>query len=89
MLIVSETEGKNVWLLCLIILAGIVVGGFIGEYLGQSPNMEWLRYGQTFGLSEPLLLDFNIITINFGFTMKFSISGIMGMALAIFIYIKL
>ena len=38
---------KNNWACFLLILAGIVIGGFIGSLL----PVQWLNYGQTFGLS--------------------------------------
>lgn len=85
----SRSNNKSAWVLCLLILAGIVVGGFIGEYLGKFPYMEWLRYGKTFGLAQPLLLDLDLICIQFGLTIKFSIAGIIGMIISIFIYKKL
>ena len=75
------TAGKNYWALLLMILAGVVLGGFIGQLSAGVPALRWLNYGQTFGLSNPLVLDLGI-----GLTIKITIAGIIGIVLAILIY---
>lgn len=85
----SRNDGKSIWVLILMMLAGIVIGGFIGSYLGQLQYMQWLQYGDTFGMSQPLILELGIINVQFGFTIKFSISGLIGMIIAIIAYKKL
>ena len=77
---------KNAWLFLLFILVGVVAGGFIGEYLGGIPGLGWLKYGQTFGLSSPLALDLGIIFLQFALSIKFSVSGIIGIIIAILLY---
>lgn len=44
---------KNKWSLLLLVLAGIVLGGFIGQLLGGMSAFHWLNFGQTFGLTNP------------------------------------
>ena len=73
---------KNNWSCFLLILAGIVIGGFIGSLF---PN-SWLNYGQSFGLSSPLVLDLGILCITFGLSIKITVAGILGVALGIIIY---
>ncbi len=85
----SRSDNKNIWILFLMMLAGIVIGGFIGNYLGQLEYMQWLQYGDTFGMAQPLILELGIINVQFGFTIKFSIAGIIGMIVAIIAYRKL
>lgn len=85
----AKANNKNAWVLVLVILSGLVVGGFVGKYIGQLPYMGWITYGKTFGLVNPILLDLDIISVEFGFTMDFSIAGIIGMIVAIIIYRKL
>ena len=46
--------GKNVWVLFLFLLAGIVIGGLLGYYIGRYPYFEWLNFGMPFGLSSPV-----------------------------------
>lgn len=73
---------KNNWACFLLILAGIVIGGFIGTLFPST----WLNYGQTFGLAEPVKLDLGIILITFGLQIKITISSIIGIILGIIIY---
>ena len=78
--------GKNYWALVLLILVGVVLGGFIGELASNVSFLHWLSYGQTFGLSSPLVLDLGILVITFGLTIKITIAGILGIFIAILIY---
>ncbi|MCQ5203093.1 DUF4321 domain-containing protein [Mordavella massiliensis] len=78
--------GKNSWALFLLILAGIVLGGFIGMLAGDTGGLSWLNYGQTFGLGEPVVLNLGIVVITFGLTIKITVASIIGMVLAIIIY---
>ena len=73
---------KNYWTCFLLLLAGIVIGGLIGNVFSET----WLNYGQTFGLSSPLILDLGILSITFALTIKITIASIIGMALGIFVY---
>ena len=73
---------KNGWTCFLLILAGIVIGGFIGSLFPST----WLNYGQSFGLSSPLILDLGILSITFGLTINITIASIIGIAVAIVIY---
>ena len=73
---------KNNWACFLLILAGIVIGGFIGSLFPST----WLNYGQSFGLSAPLVLDLGILSITFGLSIRITISSILGIAAAIVIY---
>jgi hypothetical protein len=48
--------------------------------------LSWLNYGQTFGLTQPLVLDLGILVLTFALTIKITIAGIVGIILAIIIY---
>ncbi|MCI9074260.1 MAG: DUF4321 domain-containing protein [Dorea sp.] len=80
------TKGKNSWALFLLILAGLVLGGFIGTLTDGISVLNWLNYGQTFGLEEPIVLNLGIVAITFALTIKITISSIIGIVLAIIIY---
>lgn len=82
------TRDKNVWILIVFILSGLVIGGLLGELASKVEFLWWLSYGQEFGLSSPIVLDLNIIKLTFGLTLKINIASIIGMAIAIFIYRK-
>lgn len=78
--------GKNNWALFLLILAGIVLGGFIGMMAEGVPALSWLGYGQSFGLEGPLTLNLGILIISFGLSIKITIASIIGVVLAIIVY---
>ena len=83
------TREKNIWILVLFILCGIVVGGLLGELAGQVDFLWWLSYGEQFGISEPITLDLQVVSLTFGLMLKINIASIIGMILAIFIYRKI
>ncbi len=82
------TRDKNIWILIVFILAGLVIGGLLGELASKVDFLWWLSYGQSFGLTEPVALDLNIIKLTFGLQLRINIASIIGMAIAIFIYRK-
>lgn len=82
----NTTAGKNVWALFLMLLAGIMLGGFIGELTSKIPFLSWLNYGQNFGFQNPIVLDLGILVITFGLTIKITIASIIGVLIAIVIY---
>lgn len=77
---------KNGWTLLLLILAGIVFGGFIGTLAADVPGLDWLNYGQSFGLEEPVVLSLGLLVLTFGLTIRITVAGITGIILAVFIY---
>lgn len=77
---------KNVWVLLILLLAGVVLGGFIGSLTENLPMLSWLNFGDSFGLNTPLVLDLGILVITFGLSIRMTIAGIIGMALSILIY---
>ena len=83
------TKEKNIWILMVFLLSGLVIGGLLGELASKVEWLWWLSYGQSFGLAIPIELDLNVITITFGLMFKINIASIIGMALAIFIYRKI
>lgn len=82
----SRTLGKNNWALFLLLLSGIVLGGFIGNLAAGIPMLSWLNYGQSFGFSNPIVLDLGILVITFGLSIKITIASILGVLIAIIIY---
>ncbi len=82
------TKDKNIWILLIFILSGLVVGGLLGELAKSVDWLWWLGYGQSFGLEDPLVLDLSVIKVTFALMFKINIASIIGMALAIAIYRK-
>lgn len=83
------TREKNIWILLLFILSGIVVGGLLGELASHVDFLSWLAYGEEFGLATPIELDLNVVRLTFGLMFKINIASIIGIVLAIFIYKKI
>jgi len=77
---------KNSWVLLIFVLVGLVIGGFIGMLTQNVAGLNWLNYGQTFGLDDPLVLNLGILIITFGLNIKITICSIIGMIIAIIIY---
>ncbi|MCD8097172.1 MAG: DUF4321 domain-containing protein [Lachnospiraceae bacterium] len=77
---------KNGWTLLLLVLAGVVLGGFIGNMAVNVPGLSWLNYGQAFGLEEPIVLTLGLIVLTFGLTIQITLASIIGIVLAILIY---
>ena len=65
-------SSQNIWILVLLMLAGVVLGGFIAKLVGGVSALSWLAYGNSFGLSSPLMLDLGVLTLQFGLTIRFS-----------------
>lgn len=85
----AGVANKNHWTLLIILLSGIVLGGFIGYLCRNVGFLSWLNYGQTFGLSSPVVLDLGIIVLTFGLTISINIASIIGIIIGIIIYKKL
>lgn len=80
---------KNSWALFLLILAGIVIGGFIGSLTQGVSGLSWLDYGQSFGLDSPIVLNLGIIVLTFALSIRITIASIIGIILAVIIYRKM
>ena len=82
-------RSKNGWVLLIMLLSGIVLGGFIGMLTANVSGLSWLNYGQSFGLENPIVLDLGLLILTFGLTIHISIASILGVVIAIIIYRKL
>ena len=82
------TRDKNIWILLVFLLAGLVLGGLLGELASRVDFLWWLSYGESFGLAAPVELDLNVISIRFGLRFRMNVASIIGMAMAIFVYRK-
>ena len=77
---------KSTWMAILFIFAGLVIGGLLGEVAAKVDWLNWLSYGQTFGIDNPFVLNMNVLTLTFAFALHINIASIIGMAIAIFLY---
>lgn len=89
----ARTAGKSKWVLILIILAGIVVGSFIGYITREVKYLTWLDYAMNFSIGDAdhnniLFINLGVLVIQFGLSLKISISSILGVIGALLIYRK-
>lgn len=70
------------WVFIVLVLIGFVIGGFIGTYFSGS----FLNYGQTFGLSNPIVLDLGFIILTFGLQIQITIASVIGVVIALIVY---
>ena len=82
----KRAGGKNSWALFLLMLAGIVLGGFIGTLTAAMPGFAWLNYGQSFGFDNPIVLNLGILVITFALNIKITIASIIGLVISAIIY---
>ena len=72
----------------LILLIGAVLGNLIARLSSGISYLNWLAYGDTFGVS-PFTVDLGVAELTFGMTFDLSIAAIIGLILAIIICRKL
>lgn len=82
----KKAGGKNAWALFLLLLAGIVLGGFIGTLTANVPVLSWLNYGQSFGFDSPIVLNLGILVITFALNIKITIASLIGVVVSVIIY---
>ena len=79
-------RNKNFWILLILLLSGIVLGGFLGSLAEGISWLSWLNFGQSFGLDSPLILNLGVLIITFGLTIKITMASIIGVAVALLIF---
>jgi len=79
---VRRRRGNWLWLL-VIILAGAIAGGAVGQVL--RPSVPLLGESVVLGLEPPLNLDLFSATLTFGFTLRFNLMSAVGVFLALLV----
>ena len=82
------TKEKNTLVLIMFLLCGLVIGGLIGKLASSVSWLGWLSYGQSFGLSEPIVLDLGIVKLTLGLMFDMNVASIIGLIASVFIYRK-
>jgi len=80
---------RSTWIGLLFVCAGLVIGGLLGEVASQVEWLNWLAYGQTFGIENPFVLNLNVMSLTFAFALHINIASIIGLTIAIFLYRKM
>jgi len=78
---------RNPWVLLLLLLTGAVIGGFLGQYLNQF--FPFLQHNYPVGIREPLFLDLGFLSLIFGFVVNINVAGVLGLIIAILIFLKI
>lgn len=81
-------KGKKGWICVLFILAGLVIGGLLGQLAQNVDFLWWFSYGQEFGMESPLILDLSVFKLTIGLTININIASIIGVLLSLLIYRK-
>lgn len=79
---------KNIWILLIFLLSGIVIGGLLANFASQISWLSWLAYGEEFGTNGPIGLDLSILRLSFELRMRINVASIVGMIIAAIIYRK-
>ncbi|MDF2486252.1 MAG: putative rane protein [Herbinix sp.] len=90
----ARALSKNNWALFLLILAGIVVGSFLGHLAKDVSFLNWLNYGMDFAIGDAnnsniVTLNLGVLVLHFGFRIKVTIGSVIGVVAAVFIYKKI
>lgn len=86
MSVLRRESGKNGWIMLLMVVCGLVVGGFLGELLGQ--YLPILKYGYNLGVSAHEW-NFHVLKLTFGLNFNINMFSVLGIVLAIYLYRKL
>lgn len=70
----------------LMIMSGVVIGGFLGELLGK--YVPILKFGYNLGVS-PHTWNLSILELTFGLTININMFSILGIMLGIYLYRKM
>lgn len=82
------TREKNSLVLIIFLLCGIVIGGLLGKLTAGVSWLNWLSYGQSFGLANPVTLDLGVVSLTLGLMFDINVASIIGIVIAIFLYRK-
>jgi len=74
---------RNGWILLLLVICGIVIGGFLGEFLGK--YIPILKFGYNLGIS-PHTYDLRVIKLTLGLTFNINIFTILGIIIAVLFF---
>ena len=77
---------KKFWIFLIFLFSGIILGGLLGELASSVSWLSWLAYGNSFGLTEPLILDLSILQLTFSIMIHLNVASIIGIIIAIIIY---
>lgn len=76
---------RNGWILLLFLIVGAFLGGLLGKV--AAPYLPFLTLSSpTYGLNPPFSLALDMFTFTFGFTLRLSVAGVIGLILSYLAY---
>lgn len=81
-----KVSNKHPFILLLLLLVGLVIGGVIGEIFKDM--IPIIGYGKTIGF-PPFTIDLSVMKITLGFLMNINLASIIGLIIAIFIFSRI
>ena len=80
-------SSRGVGVLIVLLLAGSIIGGWLGAYLGQAfPGVHLLQQTEVLGLNPPTTLDLRVLTLTIGFGLRLNIISLVGLVAGYLVY---
>ena len=77
---------KKALYMSFLTISAIVLGGFFGGLVGNTPGLSWLNYSKTFAFEPGTFLDIEVFRLTFGVSLTVSIAQILLIIIAIIVY---
>jgi hypothetical protein len=76
---------RSGWILALFLIVGSFLGGLLGTVVGEYlPFLNWAS--PTYGINPPLVVNLDMFSLTFGFTLQLSVAGVVGLIIAYLAY---
>ena len=84
-------KSKNIILLIILIIAGVLIGGLLASVTSNMQYLSWLGYSKSFGLdvAKPALINLSVIKLAIGFELNLSLAQVVCMLAAVLLYRKI
>ena len=76
---------KRTWLNLLLVCIGVVLGTLMSNLCRDVPALSFLSYGMDFGISEPFVLDLQVMVLTFAITLHLTVATILFVILSLVI----
>lgn len=81
-------KGKSGWLLLLFLIIGSFLGSLLGQALGGVLPFLTIS-SHAFGINPPLVLSLDLLTLTFGFLVRLTVAGVIGLLVGLLIFVRL
>ena len=82
---------RNVSVLVVLLMAGALIGGILGEVLSQNAYLSWLNLGgnkDLFAFNLHPAINLRVLRFGFDIAFRISIGSILGMILGFLVYLR-